>query len=131
MNEQLSTGNTTAFSNELIQALEENLERKEQSILLLNRRGYHTFVSCKHCGEVVTCPSCSISLTYHSANNRLMCHYCGYSVPFTKECPGCHEPGSTLYRFGNAKGGRRIMHIISQSTYSEIGCRFHHAQACV
>lgn len=92
MNEQLSTGNTTAFSNELIQALEENLERKEQSILLLNRRGYHTFVSCKHCGEVVTCPSCSISLTYHSANNRLMCHYCGYSVPFTKECPGCHEP---------------------------------------
>ena len=56
------------------------------------RRGYHTFVSCKHCGEVVTCPSCSISLTYHSANNRLMCHYCGYSVPFTKECPGCHEP---------------------------------------
>ena len=108
MNEQLSTGNTTAFSNELIQALEENLERKEQSILLLNRRGYHTFVSCKHCGEVVTCPSCSISLTYHSANNRLMCHYCGYSVPFTKECPGCHEPEVSYTGSGTQKAEEEL-----------------------
>ncbi len=91
MNTQLLSGNMTAFSYELLQALEENLVRKEQSILLLNRRGYHTFVSCKHCKEVLTCPSCSISLTYHSANHRFMCHYCGYSMCFTNECPYCHE----------------------------------------
>lgn len=108
MNAQLPTGNTTSFSNELIEALQENLDQKEQSILLLNRRGYHTFVSCKNCGEVVTCPSCSISLTYHSANNRLMCHYCGYSVPFTKECPSCHENEVRYSGFGTQKAEEEL-----------------------
>ena len=78
-----------AISDPLADELEANLRNKEQSILLVNRRGYNTFVVCSDCKNVVSCPKCSISMTYHSANNRLMCHYCGYSLPFTEKCPTC------------------------------------------
>ena len=78
-----------ALSRPLASELEENLRRGEQSILLVNRRGYNTFVSCSDCKKVLSCPNCSISLTYHAANNRLMCHYCGYSIPYTEKCPDC------------------------------------------
>lgn len=77
------------FSEELRSRLQYNLENGKQSILLINRRGYNTFAECKACGHVLTCPSCSISMTYHHANGRLMCHYCGYSEPFTDICPEC------------------------------------------
>ncbi|HEX2985554.1 MAG TPA: primosomal protein N' [Caproiciproducens sp.] len=91
MNPETENGNTSLYSSVLAEALDHNFKAGMQSIVLLNRRGYHTFASCKACGAVLSCPNCSISLTYHSANNRLMCHYCGYSIPFTKECPQCHE----------------------------------------
>lgn len=97
MNLELQNGNVTGFSDALLQNLEYNLEHGHQSILLLNRRGHNTFVTCRTCSEPVTCPNCSISLTYHSRNNRLMCHYCGYSIPYTDECPTCH---SKSLRFG-------------------------------
>ena len=77
------------ISKRLAEELRSNFENKKQSILLLNRRGYNTFASCTECGTVMTCPNCSISLTYHIKNGRLMCHYCGYSVPFTHKCPKC------------------------------------------
>lgn len=77
------------FSEELRSRLQYNLENGRQSILLINRRGYNTFAECRACGHVLTCPSCSISMTYHHANGRLMCHYCGYSEPFTEICPEC------------------------------------------
>ncbi len=77
------------LSEELKQRLQFNLDNGRQSILLINRRGYNTFAECKACGHVMTCPSCSISMTYHHANGRLMCHYCGFSVPFTDTCPEC------------------------------------------
>jgi primosomal protein N' (replication factor Y) len=76
----------------LIDLLAKNLEDHKQSILLMNSRGYNTFVACDSCGEVISCPSCSISLTYHRANDRLMCHYCGYSRPFTNVCEHCGKP---------------------------------------
>lgn len=79
------------ISKPLAEALKENLENKKQSILLMNRRGFNTYASCKSCGHVITCPSCSISMTYHHANGRLMCHYCGYSIPFTTKCPECES----------------------------------------
>lgn len=79
-----------AISNPLAQEIENNLNNKEQTILLVNRRGFNTFVVCSDCKKVVTCPKCSISMTYHSANNRLMCHYCGYSIPFAVNCPSCN-----------------------------------------
>lgn len=73
----------------LLTRMQTCLDNEQQVILLLNRRGYHTHVSCRSCGQVITCPSCSISLTYHRANNRLMCHYCGHSQAAPKKCPTC------------------------------------------
>ena len=96
MNNESISGNTTGVSLLLQNALRENFEAGHQSILLRNRRGYNTFVKCNSCKEVVTCPNCSISLTYHSANNRLMCHYCGYSVPLSGVCPTCNEKSLKL-----------------------------------
>lgn len=78
-----------SISDELAGEIENNLSLGEQSILLVNRRGFNTFVSCPDCKNVMTCPHCSISLTYHAANNRLMCHYCGYSEPYTEKCKVC------------------------------------------
>ena len=75
----------------LLQRMQTCLDNEQQVILLLNRRGYHTHLSCRSCGQVITCPSCSISLTYHRANNRLMCHYCGHSQPVPKLCPTCES----------------------------------------
>ena len=89
MRDELSKGNTGIFSKKLIEELEKTFAHKQQAILLLNRRGHNTYVSCPACGTVFTCPNCSISLTYHSANNRLMCHYCGYSKPVVSSCPAC------------------------------------------
>ncbi|MBQ3970345.1 MAG: primosomal protein N' [Clostridia bacterium] len=89
MNEEKLSGSSTGFSSVLIDSISENLSRGEQSILLLNRRGFNTFVTCRRCSEVITCPNCSISLTYHAANNRLMCHYCGFSMRITDKCPHC------------------------------------------
>ena len=76
-------------SKKLADELKTNLENGKQSILLLNRRGYNTYVSCTECGTVATCPNCSISMTYHIKNGRLMCHYCGHSVPYSKKCDNC------------------------------------------
>jgi primosomal protein N' (replication factor Y) len=91
MCEEETVSQGSIISEKLYDMLKVNLEEGNQSILLLNRRGYNTFVSCRSCGEVITCPNCSISMTYHSANNRLMCHYCGHSIPFSNECPKCHQ----------------------------------------
>ena len=77
------------FSHKLAQAIREALDKKEQVLLLLNRRGFTTYVSCAGCREPISCPNCSIPLTYHKKNERLMCHYCGYSMAFPKQCPQC------------------------------------------
>ncbi|MEG0035097.1 MAG: primosomal protein N', partial [Oscillospiraceae bacterium] len=69
--------------------LRENISRGEQSILFLNRRGMSKLISCCECGYTYKCPRCSVSLTFHSANNRLMCHYCGYSQGLDEACPEC------------------------------------------
>ncbi len=89
MRSEFFDGNRSILSKQLKDAIFDTLNRKEQAILLMNRRGHNTFVSCGSCGEVVTCPNCSISLNYHSANGRLMCHYCGFSLPFTQKCTSC------------------------------------------
>lgn len=89
MKRELRAGNCTAISAELRRELACNLERGEQSILFLNRRGSSRMVSCGECGQVPECPRCSVRLTYHSANGRLMCHYCGYSEPLPPACPSC------------------------------------------
>jgi primosomal protein N' (replication factor Y) len=82
----------------LARALDDRLVRGEQSILLLNRRGYSAFVQCKDCGDVATCPDCSISLTYHRAPERLVCHYCQHHEPVRERCARCR--GQTLRQRG-------------------------------
>lgn len=86
-----------ALSSRLCSAIDETLNDGKQAIILLNRRGYNTFASCSACKTIRSCPNCSISLTYHSVNNRLMCHYCGYSEPFSKLCPSCHDEESVAF----------------------------------
>ncbi len=89
LKEELRAGNPSPLSYPLVQALEENLGRGEQSILFLNRRGASPMVTCVSCGQVPSCPRCSAYLTYHSANRRLMCHHCGHSEPLPDACPEC------------------------------------------
>lgn len=103
MAQEQALDSSSQLSDTLKDALEENLHNHKQSILLINRRGYNTFVSCTSCGHVVMCPNCSISMTYHAANGRLMCHYCGYSVKFTQECPECKQPALRYSGFGTQK----------------------------
>jgi len=112
MNIEQDEGNTTGISSVLLQGLEDNLSTGRQSILLLNRRGYNTFVACRSCKEVVACPHCSISLTYHSANNRLMCHYCGYSQDMTDECPVCHSHGLRFSGMGTQKATEMLSELL-------------------
>ena len=89
MKRELRRGNGGNISSFLKEELQTNLERGEQSILFINRRGANKLVSCSACGFTYKCPRCSVSLTYHSANRRLMCHYCGYSRFVDEACPDC------------------------------------------
>lgn len=91
MKEEIKAKNRSSISDTLRFLIEENLNKGKQTILLINRRGYNTFIACNECGHVITCPNCSISLTYHSYNNRLMCHYCGYSKQLDNICPECNS----------------------------------------
>lgn len=97
-------GNRGNFSEELLTELRLNLDRGEQSMLLLNRRGYHTYMNCISCGAVAECPNCGIPLTYHKVNESVLCHLCGYRRPMSDTCEKC---GSRyLYRSGT--GTQRI-----------------------
>lgn len=97
MKKELRNGNGGNISRPLYEALKQNIENGEQSILFINRRGANKLISCGDCGFTYECPNCSVPLTFHSANNRLMCHYCGYSRPIDRECPQC---GGILKRVG-------------------------------
>ncbi len=87
---ELEAGNKSIFSRRLASLIEDRLAKKEQIMLFLNRRGYAGFVNCRKCGEVLQCPHCDISLTYHNGE-RLTCHYCGYTTRMPQLCPSCHS----------------------------------------
>ena len=89
LRQEIRNGNPGLISAQLRSELEENLRRGEQSILFLNRRGNSRMLLCGECGHVPECPRCSVALTYHSANGRLMCHYCGHSERAPEACPEC------------------------------------------
>ncbi|MBR6502354.1 MAG: primosomal protein N' [Clostridia bacterium] len=99
MKNELADGNSSNISRELALQIENALSNGKQAIILLNRRGHNTYVSCSKCGWVASCENCSVSLTYHSANNRLMCHYCGASHEKPSKCPEC---GSEFFHFSGA-----------------------------
>ncbi len=89
MNKEKDKG--SYFSKELINKIQDRLEKYEQIILLLNRRGYSSFITCSNCGHVEKCPNCDITLTYHKSSNMLRCHYCGYATKHSEICSSCHE----------------------------------------
>lgn len=91
------------FSRNLIASMEEAFSKNEQVLLLLNRRGYSSFVSCKNCGYTEKCPNCDITLTYHKSSNTLRCHYCGYGTKLNKICPECNEEAITTLGTGTEK----------------------------
>ena len=103
MRPMLTSKSTTILSPRLIDSLTDIMDEGQQAILLLNRRGYNITVTCKNCGNVATCPNCSISLTYHSANGRMMCHYCGYSEPYSAVCPVCGDDNIRLSGYGTQR----------------------------
>lgn len=88
MRQELARGNRSVFSDILYDKLKERLNRKEQSMLFLNRRGYAGFISCRSCGYVLKCPHCDVSLSVHN-NGKLICHYCGHEERNVKVCPSC------------------------------------------
>ena len=96
------------FSEFLQNKIKEKLERREQIILLLNRRGFSTYITCSNCGYTYKCPNCDITLTYHKTTNNLVCHYCGYKKKKDEVCPECHEESLNYYGLGTEKLEERI-----------------------
>lgn len=100
------------FSKILKDKMADRLVKKEQVILLLNRRGYSTVVSCKSCGYTYKCSNCDIAMTYHKTSNNLRCHYCGYMVVKSEECPECHEKALADYGLGTEKLEQELKKIL-------------------
>ncbi len=103
LKQELANGNHSMLSQELYQSIEENLKNKYQTILFLNRRGYSTFIMCRECGYTVKCKNCNISMTYHSYENKLKCHYCGYEEPLVTICPECGSKKIRYFGTGTQK----------------------------
>ena len=105
----------TILSSKLENKIKDRLEKKEQVILLLNRRGYSTVVSCKSCGYTYKCPHCDITLTFHKSNNSMRCHYCGYTKIIDKECPECKMQALSYLGLGTEKLENYINNIFSDA----------------
>jgi len=115
MRQELKDGNKTVLSRLLASEIQENLDKKEKTILFLNRRGYSTFVSCRDCGFVFTCPHCNVSLTYHRSGNVLTCHYCGHREKVNAICPSCQSTRVRDFGKGTQKAQEQIESIFSQA----------------
>ncbi len=103
LKQELANGNRSMLSVELYNNIEENLKQKRQTILFLNRRGYSTFIMCRNCGYTVKCPNCNISMTYHSYERKLKCHYCGHEENLVTICPECHSDKIRYFGTGTQK----------------------------
>ncbi len=127
MNIERISGNPTEFSQQLIDEVNANLKNGEQSILLLNRRGFHTIISCVDCYQPIYCPNCSVPLTYHRKNGKLMCHYCGYAQEPATVCPVCGSERLKSMGFGTQRleeelkmffPSARILRMDADTTFS-------------
>lgn len=103
LKQELANGNRSMLSFDLYQSIEKNLKDKLQTILFLNRRGYSTFIMCRNCGYTLKCKNCNISMTYHSYENKLKCHYCGYEENLVKTCPECGSDKIRYFGTGTQK----------------------------
>lgn len=109
MRKEIKKGHSI-LSSALEDAIQDRLKKKEQTILLLNRRGYQTVISCHHCGFVHNCPNCDIPLTYHKTSHTMRCHYCGYGTRLLTECPVCHEHDIN----GRGLGTEKLVEMIEE-----------------
>lgn len=103
LREELKAGNRTIFSRALQEGIRQALSRNEQVILFLNRRGAASFVICRDCGYVMTCPRCETTLTYHASNELMVCHYCGYRSKSVESCPNCHSDRIRFFGLGTQR----------------------------
>lgn len=110
MAEEMKKRNTI-LSSKLQEKIKDRLSKQEQTILLLNRRGFSTTISCKNCGYTYKCPNCDITLTYHKSSNNLRCHYCGYTIYKSDTCPNCHENSLKDIGLGTEKLEQEIKKI--------------------
>ncbi|MGN7310360.1 primosomal protein N' [Alkalicoccobacillus gibsonii] len=115
MREELRAGNRSMFSVALMEALKLRLERGEQSVLFLNRRGYSTFVMCRDCGYVPQCEHCDISLTYHRSNHSLKCHYCGHEEAMPIKCPECQSEHIRFFGSGTQKVEEELARVLPEA----------------
>ena len=115
MREQLQAGNRSMFSEPLMTALKDRLDKKEQTVLFLNRRGYSSFVLCRDCGTTVQCPNCDISLTYHRYQEKLKCHYCGYDEYVPQTCPQCQSENIRYFGTGTQKVEEEINKLFPEA----------------
>lgn len=110
LREELKAGNTSSLSRSLLAAMKETLARGEQVILFLNRRGTATFVRCRSCGFVFRCPRCSVALTHHAVQRKLICHRCRYSIPLPQSCPQCHRHNLRFLGVGTQRVEEEVGH---------------------
>ena len=115
LKQELANGNRSMLSFDLYQAIEQNLKDKLQTILFLNRRGYSTFIMCRNCGYTVKCKNCNISMTYHSYENKLKCHYCGYEEKVVTKCPECGSDKIRYFGTGTQKLEQEILKQFPQA----------------
>ncbi|HEX5564260.1 MAG TPA: primosomal protein N', partial [Sporosarcina sp.] len=115
MREELRKGNRSMFSIPLAEAIRKRIERGEQTVLFLNKRGYSSFVLCRDCGTVVECPNCDISLTYHRAHERLKCHYCGHEERVPTTCPQCESEHIRFFGTGTQRAEEEIARLFPEA----------------
>ncbi|QPJ25679.1 primosomal protein N' [Listeria seeligeri] len=115
MREELRKENRTEFSTELLEKIKDRIAKKEQTVLMLNRRGYSSFVMCRDCGYVVECPNCDISQTYHQASNKMKCHYCGHEEAVPKKCPSCEGEHIRYFGTGTQKVEESLTKLIPEA----------------
>lgn len=115
MREELREGNRSMFSRVLVESLKDRLQKKEQIVLFLNKRGHSSFVMCRDCGYVVNCPHCDISLTYHRFNQQMKCHYCGYESNVPLRCPECNSEHIRYFGTGTQKVEEELGKIIPEA----------------
>jgi primosomal protein N' (replication factor Y) len=108
--EFLETRKQSTFSRKLLDALGQRLENREQTIVLLNRRGFSSFVACRACGERIQCVNCAVTLTYHKRDNRLLCHYCGYAQKVPSICPKCQSEHMYFIGLGSERVEEELHH---------------------
>ncbi|MBC2278411.1 primosomal protein N' [Listeria welshimeri] len=115
MREELRKENRTEFSTELLEKIKDRIAKKEQTVLMLNRRGYSSFVMCRDCGYVVECPNCDISLTYHQSSNQMKCHYCGHEERVPQKCPSCEGEHIRYFGTGTQKVEESLTKLIPEA----------------